>query len=212
MLGALVASGGGTLETQKSPRYTSSLGVKGSFDLNIPGKWTSIDPDAVNEDNFGYGGAAGVVYRVMRDRHWFLEPGLMLSYNDFGIDLLADGYVASARISKYDIVIPLTIGYQFGLFDDKRMNVMTGFEGTVCMGGSISKPVYDTDYSLYGSDGIWRRGDLKWGFGAGFVFDNVEINVMAYLGLVNQLKRPDIATSRVINENTVRVSLTYYYK
>lgn len=181
MLGALVASGGGTLETQKSPRYTSSLGVKGSFDLNIPGKWTSIDPDAVNEDNFGYGGAAGVVYRVMRDRHWFLEPGLMLSYNDFGIDLLADGYVASARISKYDIVIPLTIGYQFGLFDDKRMNVMTGFEGTVCMGGSISKPVYDTDYSLYGSDGIWRRGDLKCGFGAGFVFDNVEINVMAYL-------------------------------
>lgn len=47
MLGALVASGGGTLETQKSPRYTSSLGVKGSFDLNIPGKWTSIGTDVV---------------------------------------------------------------------------------------------------------------------------------------------------------------------
>ncbi len=199
-------------DPQSSSRYTHSLGVKGAFDLNLPGKWTSTDPDAVNEDNFGYGGAAGVVYRVMRDRHWFLEPGLLLSYNDFGIDLQADSYVASARISKFDIIIPLTIGYQFGLFDDKRMNVMTGFEGTVCLGGSITKPTDEMSYSLFGTDGIWRRGDLKWGFGAGFVFDNVEINVMSYLGLINQLKRSDISTARVINENTVRISLTYYYQ
>lgn len=47
MLGALVVSAEETIDAQKPSCYTSSLGVKGAFDLNIPGKWTSTDPDAL---------------------------------------------------------------------------------------------------------------------------------------------------------------------
>lgn len=190
------------------PRYIQSLGVRGTFDVNIPGRWTSTDRNAVDTDNFGYGVAAGVVYNVMRDRHWYLESGLQFSYNDFGINMLDESHVIKARITKYDIILPLTIGYQFDLFDKVRMNVMTGFEGTVCMGGSID----NYDCPLFGSDGVWRRGDLKWGLGAGFVWDEVSINIMSYFGLINQLKRPDLATTSVINDNVVRISLTYHYR
>lgn len=196
-------------EITTASRYVHSFGIRGTFDLNIPGKWTSTDKNAVDSDNFGYGLAAGVVYNIMRDRHWFLESGLQFSYNEFGINILTDGYYADSRISKYDIIIPLNAGYQFDLFDKMGMNVMTGVEGTICLGGSISNM---TDYSLFGSHGIWRRGDLKWGVGAGFVWNDISINVMSYFGFINQLKQKDLSLASVINENVVRVSLTYYYR
>lgn len=197
---------------EKTSKYTCSWGVKGAFDVNIPGKWTSTNPDGLDSDHIGYGGGVGVVYNVMKDRHWILETGLMLVYNEFGVGLQKDEVVQSGRISKFDAVVPLTIGYQFDLYDRMRMNVMSGFEGTLCMGGSIGGDAGKYDYSMYGDGGIWRRGDLKWGIGAGFVRDNIEINVMAYFGLINVVKRKDVVRPDVVNENVVRVSCTYFFR
>lgn len=192
--------------------YHRSIGVKAAFDLNIPGKWTSTDPDAFDSGNIGYGGAVGVVYNVMKDRRWFLESGLMLSYGEFGVDLLVGEICLSGRMSKFDAIVPLTAGYQFGLFDRMRMNVMAGIEGSLCLGGSIGGDADGCGYPLFGSDGLWRRGDLKWGFGAGFVRDNIEINVMMYFGLINMVKRKDVVVPEVVNEKVVRVSCTYYFR
>lgn len=183
----------------------------GSYDISVPGDWKSKK----NQTGFeiGSGASLGISSRIKICSNTFFMPNIALSYYSYGtsnIDYFwfEDKYPnkRNATIQKIGIRIPLTLGYNINLWNDRYFSILTGLDFGYGFYASISGDGIPKK-NLYGDDSVQRRVNFSWGFGLGFDIGDFSISTIGYLGLINLSKVPD----KIFNENFVRISLGYRF-
>lgn len=188
-------------------------GVKASFVFDIVGP-VSCSKKVPGQD-LGIGGALGGAVRFVHKSGWFAETGLSVAYVSSKTEMLtmrsdetreewSEGSLRRGRIS-----LPVFAGYIFPLADMLEMNVNTGIEGAYTFAGKVCNG-RGTDYTMFGTDGIWRRWNLMYTIGFGFELNELSVEVSGGFGLLN-MARENVFHSRTMNESSVSVSLVYWF-
>lgn len=196
-------------DIQKQKQWDWSL--FGSYDISVPGNWKS--KKGQTGFDLGAGVSLGLSSRIKIYSNTFFMPNIALSYYSYGtsnIDYFGLEHKLSdkrnATIQKIGIRIPLTLGYNINLWDDRYISILTGLDFGYGFYASISGDSI-LKKNLYGDKSIQRRVNLSWGFGFGFDIGDFSISTIGYLGLINLSKVPD----KIFNENFVRISLGYRF-
>lgn len=179
------------------------LGATGEFHINIPGRWTDLSPQ--DNDDFGYGGAAGVMNRFLFTQALYVEAGAVFGYDDLRLlDVPADA--PDRKFYKYSFMFPVNVGWRFEIDDGFFIAPFLALSASVTTGGSFAG-----HSSLVGRDGVWKRGNFGFGLGFALMFHDVTICSLFNMGAINMVKDKDRFGSRVCNDNLAKVTATYYF-
>lgn len=180
----------------------------------------SFSTPAGNEMGIGVG--AGLNGRFEWKNRFYIQPGLMVSY-DTAAASVADDYdvvdntSGSFRIRRGSLMLPVHFGYKFYVTTDLYMTLFTGawasygFAGTIDYNpGPLGTPDSEFVDYLYGPNGAWNR--IGAGIALGLTFDigaKLTVNVDGYLGL-NHMAERNIFYSNYMSESLGRISLCYW--
>ncbi|MCM1368941.1 MAG: PorT family protein [Candidatus Amulumruptor caecigallinarius] len=90
------------------------------------------------------------------------------------------------------------------------MSVFAGPAFSVGLSGKLDTPDGLPDYTLYGSNGVWRRFNVAATFGVAFEIDKTfSVNITGNLGL-NSMPREDIFLHRNSTESVAQICATYW--
>ncbi len=199
-----------------NPDNRAFWGVRGSFDINIPGDWNTSNGNNVKIFRNGYGASIGVVYNVPIVANLFFEPGVSMYYDTYKYDNLRVavdeqyGDIVDATVKKFGFRMPLHLGYRFDIWENGGISLLTGPQISYGIVGKISckefeKEGFPTD--LYGKEYDRRRLDVQWGVGVGFNIGNYYVSTVGYFGLVDLIKGEGIS----FHENLCAVSFGYNF-
>lgn len=170
----------------------------------------------------GIGFGAGLNGRFEWRNKFYIQPGLMLSYDSASASAcddpsIVDSESGSFRIRRASLMLPVHLGFKFYVTTDLYMTLFTGawasygFAGTIDYNpGPDGSPDSDNIANLYGPAGAWNN--VATGFALGVTFDvgaKLTVNVDGYFGL-NQLAKRDIFYSNYMSEALGRISLCYW--
>lgn len=175
-----------------NPNNKAYLGVRVGGEVTCPGKITSKG-NGVKYFTNGGGFEAGAIYNVPVVANFYVEPGLKLYYNAYGMDKAfkqANDY-DSFSVRKFGMRVPVMLGYHFDFTNDIKVYVFTGPElevGFTARGCAKNDDGVSTSADLYGKDGPLNRVDCLWGFGAGVSYQQFYFGVSGSAGMCNMLK------------------------
>lgn len=174
-------------------------GVAGAVNVNIPGDWTTTDTG--QEINLSYGGAAGSVCNVEWKSGWFVEPGVMIGYDNIKLGLMPEGKTVLRRWNLSGLV---TAGHRFSIADSFHLSPLVAAEVSY---------YFSTSSSTRTPEPIeWRPVNVSCGIGVGLSDGNMAINIIGYFGLVKMSLRHDIMPHcKSLYSNKVVVSYHYYF-
>lgn len=173
-------------------------GVRLSVDLMCPGK-EKVSGAELDAFKKGPGVTAGIVYNYPLFLNLYLEPGLQVYYNAFGMNIdtaeIGGSKVDNASVRNFGFRIPVTVGYKIGW---EPMGNVAFFTGPMLDVGVTSDQhitfteegeKFHSSASSYGDNALMfkmRRVDLKWKFGIGVNFPNhTYIGLDGNVGIVN---------------------------
>lgn len=174
-------------------------GVAGAVNVNIPGDWTTTDTG--QEINLSYGGAIGGVCNVGWKSGWFVEPGVMIGYDNIKLGLMPEGKTALRRWNLSGLV---TAGHRFSVAGSFHLSPLMAAE-VACY--------FSTSSTTRTPEPIdWRPVNASCGIGVGLSDGNMAINIIGYFGLVKMSPRQDIMPHcKSLYSNKVVVSYRYYF-
>lgn len=176
-------------------------GVKPSFNINIPGGWTSKDV------TISYGGGIGGVCNISWPSNWYFEPGV--SFDVDGMKLKTGDEVGSEMsLTRCSLSTSLTGGYLFEIDDLLNIAPLAGVEFSYFFSNHASNV---PDGLANDMDDVWKPVNLSCGVGFDIVRDNISIGVMGYFGLIDMKKRNCPVSSSELFANRVKVSVKYYF-
>lgn len=174
---------------------TVDWAVMGAFDINMPMGASSYD----NELKLDYGGGIGAAARINFHECWMLEPSILFSYDDRRV--VSGG--EEVNFARMSVSMPLLAGYRFDLTDNMGLAPVGGVELSGCFSNHIDHKSYSGDrFSLP------RRFNVSLGIGAGIIHDELEVDIVGFLGLIPVFK----GEKENMNDYKVRVMAKYYFK
>lgn len=187
-------------------------GIKASFIIDMAGPLFSSEK--MPGQDIGYGGALGGAVRFDHKSGWFVETGLSVGYVSSQLQMKdrSSGYSSpvwqTRSFRRGRISLPVFAGHGFSLSDMLDMNVNTGFECSYTFAGKVGGQ--GPEYSMFGTNGVWRRWNLMYTIGLGLELDVFSIEINGGLGLLN-LARRDVFYTHDMNESYASVSLVYWF-
>lgn len=199
-------------ETDALPaNWKVRTGIKASFIIDMVGPLFSSEKTPGQD--VGYGGALGGAVRFDHKSGWFVETGLSVGYVSSQLQMKerSSGYSApvwqTRSFRRGRISLPVFAGHGFSLSDMLEMNVNTGFECSYTFAGKVGGQ--GSEYSMFGTNGVWRRWNLMYTIGLGLELDMFSIEINGGFGLLN-LARRDVFHNYNMYENYAAVSLVYW--
>lgn len=186
-------------------------GVKGSVDIEIPGKWRA-DHNSFSMYRPGAGFTIGPVCNIYLGKGFYFEPGVSLFYSEYRYkDLIIEAATPEVdpKNYKWGVQVPLVVGTTFEFTDKFVMNLYTGPQFRYAFAGGTEYKNRSLVSDLNGSLDLWniqRRLDLSWKVGLGFPTPYFNIAVEGDVGLTNLLK-DDVS----FNEYRLGLGITYYF-
>ncbi len=196
-----------------NPNNKGYFGVRVAGEVTAPGKFTA-EGNGVKVFKNGGGFEAGAIYNAPVVANFYIEPGLKLYYNAYGLDksiLEDDTTLKSLSVRKFGMRIPVMFGYHFDFTQDMKVYVFTGPElevGFTARGCAKDNKGLSTSEDFYGDNGILNRVDCLWGFGAGVSYQNFYFGVSGSVGMCNMLKDSDPIK---FHENRATFTLGYNF-
>lgn len=194
-----------------NPSNHAYFGVRIGGEVTAPGKFTA-NGESVKFFKNGGGFEAGAIYNVPVVANFYVEPGLKLYYNTYGIDkkIAASEDIDNGSIRKFGMRVPVMLGYHFDFIRDIKVYVFTGPELEVGFTADAHEKVDGKGYSesVYGDDGLLNRVDCLWGFGAGVSYQQFYFGVSGSVGMCNMLKD---ASPVKFHENRATFTLGYNF-
>lgn len=176
-------------------------GIKPSFNINIPGDWTSKDV------TISYGGGIGAVCNISWPSKWYFEPGVSLDVDGMTLNT-GDETGAEMSLTRCSVSTSLTGGYLFEIADRLNIAPLAGAE----LSYFFSNHASDVPDGLTGDmDNVWKPVNLSCGVGFDIISDNVSVGIMGYFGLIDMKKRNCPVSSSDLFANRVKVSVKYYF-
>lgn len=182
---------------QTSTVPTVDWAVMGAFDINMPMGVAKYG----NDLKLDYGGGIGAAVRINLHQGWVLEPSVLFSYDDKRIATGDDGDDMS--IWRMSVSMPLLAGYRFDLTDNMGLTPVGGAEFSCCFSNHIDHKSYSGD--RFSSP---RRFNVSLGIGAGIIYDELEVDIVGFFGLIPVFK----GRKENMNDYKVRVMAKYYFK
>lgn len=198
-------------------------GPKVGLDFMVADRWYSTrghDPDEAF-----LGAAAGATVRFTWKQHWYIQPALMLEYDNASTrcrkPMQAENVLIAETvmydISRFGVQIPVHAGYRFSITGDYGMSVFTGAFIQCGLSGTFEPHDHNQmpdfpHFSLYGGDSVWERWNYGGIFGVTFeIGPRFVVSVDANFGF-KKMNRKDIFTRQTLNESIGRIGLTYWVK
>lgn len=194
-------------------------GIRASIDVSNPGD-IKVGDFKVSLFDTRLGVSFGGYYFVPLSNGFYLEPGVFLFYDTYGLAnvqlgneqlIEADGYV-----DKFGISIPLHCGFHFDIWENASLFLKTGPQLSI---GLVSQEhikdvdkiegYEDYDNNLYGKDGGLKRFNLLWDVAAGLDFGNFNVSLEYDFGLLNLLK--DTGGMASFKESYFRIGVGYSF-
>ena len=176
-------------------------GIKPSFNLNIPGGWTSKDV------TISYGGGIGAVCNISWPSNWYFEPGVSLDVDGMKLNT-GDEIGGEMRLTRCSVSTSLTGGYLFEIADRLNIAPLVGAELSYFFSNHASDVPDGLSVDM---DDVWKPVNLSFGVGFDIVNDNVSVGIMGYFGLIDMKKRNCPVSSSDLFSNRVKVSVKYYF-
>lgn len=198
-----------------NPSNRAYFGIRVAGEVTCPGDF-SANGTGIGVFKNGGGFEAGAIYNVPVVANFYIEPGLKLYYNTYGmkdefykdVENMAD--IDGFSIRKFGMRVPVMFGYHFDFTKDTKVYVFTGPElevgftgkGHVKFGGKSESD------DIYGDGGFMNRVDCLWGFGAGVSYQQFYFGVSGAVGMCNMLKDSDPVK---FHENRATFTLGYNF-
>lgn len=175
-------------------------GVKPSFNINIPGGWTSKDV------TISYGCGIGGVCNVSWLSNWYLEPGVSFDVNDIKFNT-SDATGSEISLTRCSVSASLTGGYLLEITDLLNISPLVGVEFSYFFSNHTSDV---PDNPAENIDDMLKPVNFSCGFGCDIIRDNISIGIIGYFGMIYMKKR-NFPLSSEIFDNRVKVSVKYYF-
>lgn len=193
-----------------NPNNKPYFGVRVGVDISCPGK-VSSDGFGVDAFSNGAGVEFGGIYNIPVVANFYIEPGLKLFYDTYGMkDLFDDSFDKMSYSNRFfGFRIPVMLGYHFDFTDDIKVSVFTGPELELGLVGKsyLKSGKYQETTNLYSEDGGYNRPNLLWDFGAGVSYQNFYLSVTGGVGLLDLSKDTDTS----FHCNRATISLGYNF-
>lgn len=176
-------------------------GVKPSFNINIPGGWTS------NDVTISYGGGLGGVCNISWLTNWYLEPGISFDVNDLKLNT-SDEIGGEISLTRCSVSASLTGGYLLEITDLLNISPLVGVEFSYFFSNHTSDV---PDNPADDMDGVFKPVNFSCGVGCDIVRDNISVSIMGYFGLIDMKKRKSPVSYSELFDNRVKVSVKYYF-
>lgn len=210
---ALIGAAGASAQDYllNNPNNRAYFGVRVGGEVTCPGKFKAKGESLKMFKNGG-GFEAGAIYNVPVVANFYVEPGLKLYYNAYGIDdKIQDAEdLVSGSVRKFGMRVPVMLGYHFDFTPDIKVYVFTGPELEIGFTADAHEKVAGKSHSesLYGDDALYNRVDCLWGFGAGVSYQSFYFGVSGSVGMCNMLKDQDPLK---FHENRATFTLGYNF-
>ncbi|MCM1292277.1 MAG: outer membrane beta-barrel protein [Bacteroides sp.] len=193
-----------------NPDNKAFFGVRASYELAVPGDFTSGDGvgklDAL--DN-GSGFNVGAVYNMPVWKNLFVETGLSIYYNTYSLNRTVANEIfpvanefsfKSASVRQWGFRLPIHAGYNFDFTPDIRVGVFTGPELNVSFKGNTHAGVDEFNISgpAFGDNGYLNRADIKWRIGASATFmDHYYVAISGAVGMCDMARDLKVAGEKI---------------
>lgn len=188
-----------------NPDNHAFLGVRVGLDVSSA---ASSDLDCYNN---GVGFNIGAVYNIPVYKNLYVEPGLSLFYDTFGIEVSNQRsgerpVTIDGSFRNFGFRIPIVAGFNFDFTDDIRVAPFTGPQLNISV---VARDHYDADndgHSLFGEHGF-KHADLQWVFGVGVTYKDY---YLSFSGGVGMTKVYDLSADS-FRRNTFQLSVGYNF-
>lgn len=180
---------------ENGPGLNIKWGVQSSFDINMPGNWTSFSKSHIN---MSYGGSVGGLMNFSWPSAWYVESGVSLNFDDLKLS-------EDAEWSRFSMSLPIVAGHKFDVMDRLIIAPLAGCE----LSCGLADHRFKTHNDLPDGNYELNRFNVAWGIGFEIFRDNFAIGVMSYLGLL-EMSKPKYRGSTYY-DNKSKVSLKYYF-
>ncbi|MDE6295734.1 MAG: PorT family protein [Muribaculaceae bacterium] len=191
-----------------------SWGIKASIDAELSTKWHGKG-GSITMYRPGVGFSIGGVSNIYLGKSFYFEPSLSIAYSQYRYKDVgfadADGltWEWDPKIYKWNLQLPLIVGYSIDISDSFALNIFTGPQLRYAFAGKIvfkNKEIAEANNEY--SD-LWmeqRRFDLSWKIGLGVPVNNFVISLEADLGITDLIK-----SEVAFRENRLGLGITYYF-
>lgn len=194
-----------------NPSNHAYFGIRVGGEVTCPGKFKA-NGESVKVFKNGGGFEAGAIYNVPVVANFYVEPGLKLYYNAYGLDdfVTDQDDLVDGSVRKFGMRVPVMLGYHFDFTPEWKVYVFTGPELEVGFTADAHEKVNGKSHSdsLYGDEAIYNRVDCLWGFGAGVSYQKFYFGVSGSVGMCNMLKDADPVK---FHENRATFTLGYNF-
>lgn len=201
-----------------NPDNAPYFGIRAGLDIACPGD-ISVGNAGLDFFKNGAGFNVGGIYNLPVIANFYVEPGVSLFYNTYGVkkefyDYGEDfGFAEDIRdisLRKFGMRIPVMVGYHFDFTPDLKLHVFTGPELEIGFKGKIHAKIdrFDASEGAYGDKGFLKRVDCSWDFGVGLQYSCYYVNLTGAIGMCNMINKIPGAT---YHENRVSLNLGYNF-
>lgn len=194
--------------------HNPTWGLRGTFDVNIPGNVRLNDHYTDKMFRPGVGGALGVACNIYLGHKFYLEPAVSLFYDIYSYkDLLIEEnglQELDPPVYKIGFRVPIVAGYSFSVSDRLSIAPFTGPELSYAFAGDVR--LHDKDQFglegnlLFGNMGNQRRVECGWKIGLAFFSDMWSFNIDATVGMTNLM-----TNGTTFRENRGSINITRYF-
>lgn len=200
-------------EILNSPDNHAYFGIRVSPEVTCPGN-INVKPLSIDAFNNGGGLEFGVIYNVPVVANFYIEPGVKLYYNAYGlkkefVKALEDDIIFEGMsVRKFGMRIPVLAGYHFDFTPEWKVYAYTGPEFDIAFSGKehISGHNFSASVDLYGDAGEMHRFDMSWIIGAGVSYKHCYFGISGGIGMCDMVK-----DTPSLHENRVTFSLGYNF-
>lgn len=193
-----------------NPANKGYFGIRASGEVSCPGKVEGFEM-------FKNGGGfeVGAIYNVPVVANFYIEPGLKLYYNTYGIKSIKGFYekeLTDGSVRKFGMRVPVNFGYHFDFTPECKVYVFTGPEleiGFTAKDHYNLKGVGSASMNAYDKEGIpLNRVDCLWDFGVGVSYNQFYLGVSGAVGMCDMF---DSEAGVSFKENRASFTLGYNF-
>lgn len=192
-------------EILNNPDNRAYFGIRVSPEVTCPGN-INMSPLSIDAFNNGGGLEFGGIYNVPVIANFYLEPGVKLYYNAYGLKkefvkaLEDDVPFKSISIRKFGMRIPVLAGYHFDFTPEWKVYAYTGPEFDIAFSGKehYKGSNFTASVNLYGDEGEMHRFDMSWIIGGGVSYKSFYFGISGGIGMCDMAKdEPSFHENRV---------------
>lgn len=199
-----------------NPSNHGFFGVRVSGTVTCPG---NVTDNGKSESWFKNGGGfdAGLVYSFPIAANFYVEPGIKLFYDTYGVKdeylYKVNNAATDVSLNKFGMRVPVMLGYHFDFTKDFKVYVFTGPELEAGFTGKINEKLYGgrkQSSSIYNKDNKLSQQhiDVLWDFGVGLSYRKFYFGVTGAVGMIDMIN----SDKYKFHENRVSFTLGYNFR